>query len=514
MATVLEPGATEPRPEPDSPATTHVDAPPAPAQPVGKPPFLLRLRSSTAFISLTVGFGLLVDTSALSLPVPVIPFHLEDLGYSDVEGKTGWLIAAFAAGLIVSSPPCAWLGARFKNRQWPLLGGLACMAGAQILFMEVDNYAAMVVARVLQGCSGTVLWTIGLALISDSVPEERIGTVLGRVMAGFSIGQALGPPVGGSLYRRFGFRAPFIFSLILIGVDLTMRLLIIEKHVALRWIDKGHSIPYFEARGYVSKKAQEDQPIPPSPDIPLDELSRTQSKPVSATEAEPPRPLVTGFAARLPRQYQAIWALLVDPRSLVALTLSGLQGFIFGGLLDTSMTLRLEEAYGLDSMGAGLVFLAAVVPAFIGSPLSGWGTDRYGPKWITALGVLLSIPAYPLLIIHGPLALFIVFLALVGFSLSLAVTPITVDLDIVSSKAGMPTAALFGVWNMSFSIGALIGPIIAGQLNRALSVDRGWIIMAALSSALSAVFVPLTAWYVGGRPDWGWVRRMQTGRRE
>lgn len=92
-----------------------------------------------------------------------------------------------------------------------------------------------------------------------------------------------------------------------------------------------------------------------------------------------------------------------------------------------------------------------------GSPLSGWGTDRYGPKWITALGVLLSIPAYPLLIIHGPLALFIVFLALVGFSLSLALTPITVDLDTVSSKAGMPTAALFGVWNMSFSIGALIG---------------------------------------------------------
>jgi hypothetical protein len=40
------------------------------------------------------------------------------------------------------------------------------MAGAIILFMLTDSFAAMVVARILQGFSGTMLWTIGLCVLS------------------------------------------------------------------------------------------------------------------------------------------------------------------------------------------------------------------------------------------------------------------------------------------------------------------------------------------------------------
>lgn len=92
-------------------------------------PFFLRQRSSTWFIAFAVGWGVLVDLSSYSLVVPVVPFRLEALGYDDVGGKTGWLVAAYAAGLIVSSPFAAWVGARYKNRQIPLTVGLLFMAG-------------------------------------------------------------------------------------------------------------------------------------------------------------------------------------------------------------------------------------------------------------------------------------------------------------------------------------------------------------------------------------------------
>lgn len=34
-------------------------------------------------------------------------------------------------------------------------------------------------------------------------------------MIGFSVGQLIGPPIGGVLYERLGYRAPFVFALCL-----------------------------------------------------------------------------------------------------------------------------------------------------------------------------------------------------------------------------------------------------------------------------------------------------------
>jgi predicted MFS family arabinose efflux permease len=86
---------------------------------------------------------------------------------------------AYAAGLIISSPFVAILGELCDSRRTPLLGCLAFMAAATVLFMETASYPAMIVARILQGISATGVWTLGLALVFDSVPEERMGVVLG-----------------------------------------------------------------------------------------------------------------------------------------------------------------------------------------------------------------------------------------------------------------------------------------------------------------------------------------------
>lgn len=45
----------------------------------------------------------------------------------------------------------------------------------------------------------------------------------------------LGPPIGGALYSRFGFRGPFIFGAIFALVDLLGRFVIIERKDALKW---------------------------------------------------------------------------------------------------------------------------------------------------------------------------------------------------------------------------------------------------------------------------------------
>lgn len=97
------------------------------------------------------------------------------------------------------------------------------------------TYAALVIARILQGISSTVIWTVGSALLCDTVPEDRIGQQFGIALTGLSSGSAIAPTVGGALYNSFGFRAPFIFSLGLLGFDLILRCLIIEKTDAMKW---------------------------------------------------------------------------------------------------------------------------------------------------------------------------------------------------------------------------------------------------------------------------------------
>ena len=84
---------------------------------------------------------------------PQIPFRLRELNYpEEIIGEyTSWIVAGYAAGLIIASPPAAVVGALVKSRRNPLLFSLLFMAGATVLFMESTTYAQLIVARVLQG---------------------------------------------------------------------------------------------------------------------------------------------------------------------------------------------------------------------------------------------------------------------------------------------------------------------------------------------------------------------------
>lgn len=101
--------------------------------------------------------------------------------------------------------------------------------------MLAPFYWIMALARIIQGVSSTFVWTVGLALLCDTTPEVRVGQQLGLAMAGLSAGVVLAPPIGGALYQRLGFNAPFIFSIGIVLVDLAGRLLVVERKNALPW---------------------------------------------------------------------------------------------------------------------------------------------------------------------------------------------------------------------------------------------------------------------------------------
>jgi MFS transporter, DHA1 family, solute carrier family 18 (vesicular amine transporter), member 1/2 len=103
------------------------------------------------------------------------------------------------------------------------------------MFMLAPWYSLLVVARVVQGMCSTIVWVVGLALLSETCPSNQVGQQMGLAMSGLPIGAILAPPIGGVLYEQLGFHAPFVFSLSLLVFDMIGRILVIEHKQALKW---------------------------------------------------------------------------------------------------------------------------------------------------------------------------------------------------------------------------------------------------------------------------------------
>ncbi|KAF5392542.1 hypothetical protein D9757_002152 [Collybiopsis confluens] len=211
-----------------------------------------------------VGFGIATDLLVYSIIIPVIPFQLEKLGYTAISERTSWLLFSYSAGLVVSTLPVAMFSERYNARKTPLVLGIFILIGSIIMLMEAPAYWLLLLARILQGIGSTMIWVVGLALLCDMTPINLIGRQLGLVMTGMSAGLLIGPPVGGALYSRFGFRGPFVFAIVAAASDLLARLIIIERKEAVLWGIDPLSTPEHEPRnGSTTGSEREDtHPLP------------------------------------------------------------------------------------------------------------------------------------------------------------------------------------------------------------------------------------------------------------
>ena len=65
----------------------------------------------------------------------------------------------------------------------------------------------LVAARVLQGCSASVVWVVALTLLADTVGSEQVGNAMGTAMLGSTVGTLAGPVLGGVVYQNAGYYA-------------------------------------------------------------------------------------------------------------------------------------------------------------------------------------------------------------------------------------------------------------------------------------------------------------------
>ncbi|KAF2115128.1 MFS transporter-like protein [Lophiotrema nucula] len=488
-----------------------------------KAPYLLKQRSSEGFVIGTVALAVFTkDMFLYGMIVPVIPFALQErshVSHGKVQYWVSVLVAIYGAALLAFSPVLGWLADRSSSRRSPLLLGLLALLGATVLLNVGNKTGVLVIGRVLQGISAAVVWVVGLALIADTVPQERLGQAMGYVGLGMSVGILVAPLLGGIVFEHAGYNAVFAMAYALIGVDIVLRLLLVEKKVAARW-DPDDVDGAADTSGQTEDTQTVGRDAGSSPHLDQKEVLETNSRPsdpekgaMDATAAanDSTEPLAEPARQRRRDKLPPVLSLLYSRRLLAALFASLIQAALLTSF-DSVLTIRAANIFGWRSTGAALLFLPLVIPSFL-APLFGLIADRVGGRYPASLGFLLGCPPFVCLRFIDENTIkdkvtACALLALIGLFLSLTFPPIMAEISgIVEAKekqmlatgrqgygkAGA-TAQAYALFNMAFAGGCMVGPLLAGFIAQ----EHGWSIMSWVLGLLCGFTAIPTFFYLGG----------------
>lgn len=170
----------------------------------------------------------------------------------------------------------------------------------------------------------------------DTVPEARVGQAMAYASSAMSIGLILGPVLGGVIYARCGYYAAFGLAFAFIGLDLILRVILVEKKIAVRY-----ATPTFRTDDE-NPESLKLQPLRPESSGPV--ISETQ------VEVRPPSPALNTQQSWIP----PIIRILKYPRLLVALFLSFVQALILSAF-DATLPLYLNALFGYTALQAGTI---------------------------------------------------------------------------------------------------------------------------------------------------------------
>lgn len=407
-------------------------------------------RSSTSFIVASMSIAVFTDIFLYTIVVPVVPFAFQekfDIPKSEIQTWTTIALALYSAGLIVGALVFGYCADKVQKRKGPLLAGLIVLLGATFLLCFANNIGAYIAGRVLQGISGGVVWTVGLAIICDVTPPDKLGFVMSFPTMGTFFGMVLGPVIGGVVYERAGYYEVFIVCFAVLFFDIVLRIVMIERD-----------------RDDESNRS-------------LIEEERSLENNTALEESSPAR------VSFLQRATPGSFILLKNVRFLNALLQTVMWGWLLSAM-DATLSLHLNEIFGFDSLKSGLTFLA-VGGAAVFEPLIGMLSDKFGPRYCVTAGYLIMCPSFILLRIPsndspGHIALCMVLLVLVGLGISTIASPTMADLTYVTSMVdrknpgklgrGKGFGQAYGYFNVAYSVGTLVGPFEAGPVR----TSKGW----------------------------------------
>lgn len=264
---------------------------------------------------------------------------------------------------------------------------------ATAIFGLAKSVYVLALSRFLQGLSAAIVWTVGLALLVDTVGQEDVGQWMGYVLTSVNAGILVAPLAGGLLYDSLGYLSLFVVMVGLIAVDIFLRLIMMEKKTAVKRRDPGVYTHRSDGLPRLHDYRYQE------PNLAWSSIEHGEKSSRSDIESLAPLSNLKGQSLLFHPATHAppLITLLKSPRILAALYGKWVEATIVIGF-DSALPIFVNQTFGWDSRGAGFIFLTTALPS-LSAPFIGMLSDKCGARWVSAIGFMICTPASTLLLL-------------------------------------------------------------------------------------------------------------------
>lgn len=165
-----------------------------------------------------------------TLVIPLLPEFPRLLGTT--IDNASWLVTITLLVSAVATPIVSRLADMFGKRLMMLVCLMVVVVGSLVPAVGPDTLAVVVIGRGMQGV-GAALIPVGISIMRDELPPERVGSAVALMSATLGIGGAIGMPLSGVISERYSWHALFWLSAV-VGAVMFLAVLLVIPESAVR----------------------------------------------------------------------------------------------------------------------------------------------------------------------------------------------------------------------------------------------------------------------------------------
>ncbi len=421
------------------------------------------------------------DINATNVALPLI-----QSGFQTTISVVQWVVVAYLLTLCATQLTFGRVSDLYGLKKIYVLGFIGFTLSS-LLCGLAPNIVVLIIFRVIQALSGSMMMATGSAIVSNAVAPENRGKALSTTAIAVAVATCAGPVIGGFMTDWFGWNSIFFINIPIgiLGTILAMRNIQKDGSKAGAKFDPIGSVLIMLALVLIL--------------LPLDMLSKTTVNPILVAVS-----LIAGIAAlvafifyEMKCDHPILDLNLFKNRVFTTANFAAVFFYMCEFMLVFISPYYLQQQRMLSVSVSGLMMLPMSLAMMIMAPISGAISDKFDSRFIscTGMGILgLAVIAFSTFHANTPTVLLLIVFAVTGMGAGMFHTPnnSAVMGSVPAFSRGVAGATLGTMRNIGMVLGeATSAALMSYTINHATTIfaTKGLVGAALQQAAFSRAMV-------------------------